>query len=569
MNEKIEFSDILKMVYSSDDFDYNSISHGDSLKECPLCHKGFYAIGRNKHLQRICNRTHYINCVICGQPIKQEHPSVCSTGLKPACKGECSKKFRANQTFAAIRDKYGVDNVSQSDLFKEKISAGIKAKAPQTTEKIKQVMKEKYGGMGTASPILRQKIESTMQERYGVTNPDQSLEFRKKISDKLKSDEVINKKKEASRLKWGVDYPAQSVLVQQQMMERCIELYGVPFPSSLPEVKAKAAQTCLEKFGVPYGFQTDYAVEKAREGFIKYKHDHNNKISKLNQAFAQFLKDNYEVEIEYEWMIHRKSYDFLVKNTKVLIELDPTYTHSDLPNHWTDEGKEFDYHLNRTKYAAAAGYRCIHVFDWDNWNKIATLVAPTAERIYARKCQLVEVEPKSISQFIADNHIQGKVSGATKAYGLYYNGELVEAMTFGRSRYNKKYEWELLRLCTKIRTTVVGGASRLFARFIEDAQPKSVISYCDIAKFSGNVYAKLGFVLDHTSAPAKVWSKGDRYVTDNLLRQRGYDQLFGTNYGKGTSNEELMIQNGWRSVYDCGQYVFGWHCNLTREEVNQ
>ena len=28
------------------------------------------------------------------------------------------------------------------------------------------------------------------------------------------------------------------------------------------------------------------------------------------------------------------------------------------------------------------------------------------------------------------------------------------------------------------------------------------------------------------------------FIIDNLLRQRGFDQLFGTNYGKGTSNEK-------------------------------
>lgn len=31
---------------------------------------------------------------------------------------------------------------------------------------------------------------------------------------------------------------------------------------------------------------------------------------------------------------------------------------------------------------------------------------------------------------------------------------------------------------------------------------------------------------------------------------------FGTDFGKGTSNNELMVQHGWRSVYDCGQMVF-------------
>ena len=42
--------------------------------------------------------------------------------------------------------------------------------------------------------------------------------------------------------------------------------------------------------------------------------------------------------------------------------------------------------------------------------------------------------------------------------------------------------------------------------------------------------------------PSKHWYhlNSKRHITDNLLRQRGYDQLFNTNYGKGTNNEELM-----------------------------
>ena len=59
-----------------------------------------------------------------------------------------------------------------------------------------------------------------------------------------------------------------------------------------------------------------------------------------------------------------------------------------------------------------------------------------------------------------------------------------------------------------------------------------------------------------TTPPQEVWSRGVEKITANLLRQRGYDQLFGTSYGKGTNNELLMLQNGWLPVYDCGQAVF-------------
>ena len=44
--------------------------------------------------------------------------------------------------------------------------------------------------------------------------------------------------------------------------------------------------------------------------------------------------------------------------------------------------------------------------------------------------------------------------------------ELIEVMTFGKPRYNKKYEWELLRLCTKFGYIVSGGANKLIKYFI-------------------------------------------------------------------------------------------------------
>lgn len=56
--------------------------------------------------------------------------------------------------------------------------------------------------------------------------------------------------------------------------------------------------------------------------------------------------------------------------------------------------------------------------------------------------------------------------------------------------------------------------------------------------------------------PACHWVKGKKHFTDNLLRQQGADRLLGTREGKGTSNEVLMIENGFVKVFDCGQYVF-------------
>ena len=68
----------------------------------------------------------------------------------------------------------------------------------------------------------------------------------------------------------------------------------------------------------------------------------------------------------------------------------------------------------------------------------------------------------------------------------------------------------------------------------------------------------LGFELKEQTVPAKHWynPKTKRHISDNLLRQRGFDQLHKANFGKGTSNEQLMLEHGYVEIYDCGQLVF-------------
>lgn len=185
-------------------------------------------------------------------------------------------------------------------------------------------------------------------------------------------------------------------------------------------------------------------------------------------------------------------------------------------------------------------------------------------KLHARKLQLKEITKQDASIFLDKYHLQGSCYDNSVNLGLYQNNELIQVMTFGKPRYNKNYEWELLRLCTHSDYYVVGGAEKLFKYFLKTQKPNSIISYCDISKFTGDVYSKLGFTLSKITEPQKIWAKNNYcfgncdYITDNLLRQRGFDQLFKTNYGKGTDNEQLMIEHGWLPVFDCGQKVFEW-----------
>lgn len=322
---------------------------------------------------------------------------------------------------------------------------------------------------------------------------------------------------------------------------------------ALAGFKIKTKQTCQEKYGVDYPCLTKNALQ-ANTGNI---------ISETNIQFARLLD---ETGIQYdkdkncnivEYQIDSYSYDFHVTNTNILIEINPTYTHRTQDNHF-GKGKDKNYHYDKTQYARNHGMRCINVWDWDNISAIVNLLKPK-NKLYARKLKLLQIDKETADYFINTYHIQGSCYGNIVNLGLFNeDGVLVQVMTFGKPRYNSKYQWELLRLCSHCDYIIIGGAKRLFKYFITSYNPESIISYCDCSKFSGNVYSDLGFKLINKGKPREHWSKGNRQITAALLQQQGYDRLFGTNYGKGTSNKELMLNSGWSTVYDCGQDTYLW-----------
>ena len=218
-----------------------------------------------------------------------------------------------------------------------------------------------------------------------------------------------------------------------------------------------------------------------------------------------------------------------------------------------------NYHKNKSELAAANGYRCIHIWDWDDQTKLIQLLLPR-RRVYARCCICDTVNEDVAKSFLETYHLQGYVRGSLNL-GLFFGEKLVSLMTFGKPRYNKNCEWELLRYCSSYE--VVGGAEKLWKHFQSIASPKSVVSYCDLSKFTGNIYIRLGFDFIGSSI-SRHWVslKDGQHITDNLLRQRGFDQLLGSKYGKygkGTSNEELMLQHKFVEVWDAGQATYIWN----------
>ena len=77
-------------------------------------------------------------------------------------------------------------------------------------------------------------------------------------------------------------------------------------------------------------------------------------------------------------------------------------------------------------------------------------------------------------------------------------------MTFGKPRFNKNYEWELIRYATS--KHVIGGAGKLLKYFERIYNPTSIITYADRSYSQGNMYKQLGFNLRNISEPSYIWT---------------------------------------------------------------
>lgn len=340
----------------------------------------------------------------------------------------------------------------------------------------------------------------------------------------------IEKRNETVTKKYG------SVEQYKQMIsESCKYSWNNKTEEEKKKFIQSVSKTCSEKYGVPYFCMT----MKCRSA--------SSNDSKPNKEFEALLQQNH-ISFQREYTVNRFSYDFKIRD--ILVEINPSPTHNSTWDPFGKEPMKSDYHYNKSKAANDAGFRCIHIFDWDDKQKIINILKPR-QRIFARNCTISELDIPTAKQYLNEHHLQGYARDSIRL-GLFYNNELVSCMTFGKPRYNKNYEYELIRFCSHFQ--VVGGPEKLFKYFTNKYKPTSIISYCDDSKFTGELYSKLRFKYKDTTI-GKHWynPKFDSHITDNLLRQRGFDQLFGTSFGKGTSNSDLMKDHGFIEIYDAGQ----------------
>jgi len=459
----------------------------------------------------------------------------------------CSRKCSEEKNKSTVLSKYGVNNVSNSEIIKDKkIETCLKnfgVEYPQQSkevfEKGKKTKLEKYGDENYTN-IEKSKI--TNLERYGVEYPSQNIE----ISRKMKENQFLSFKNSFDK-----------GLYKSEIIKKYKNIFIGYKSNGQYEFKCDCGQD--------HNFTIDYKLFwnriKANSILCTECNEISKNVSGLEIQLVNFILENYkgEIKLNNKDIISPYELDIYLPDLKLAFEFNGLFWHNEL-------NKENNYHLNKTEECEKQEIQLIHIYE-DDWiykqdivkSIILNKIGLISTKIFARNCDIKNnINIKDVKNFLEKNHIEGYINSKIKI-GLFYDNELVSLMTFGSRRIamgkksTKENEYELLRFCNKLNTNIVGGASKLFNYFIKNYNPSIIITYADRSFSKGNLYNKLGFEFVEKTQPNYY------YIIDGIRKYRfnfRKDKLMKEGYDSNKTEHQIMLERKIYRIYNSGNLKF-------------
>lgn len=492
---------------------------------------------------------------------QKAHEQTCieKYGCKNAAQSETVKQKAMNTCLK----KYGVSHANKRPEFKEKMHKAYEVKhqdpelkeIKEANQKRKETCLEVYGTDNTfKSEHVKEKIKHTMKQKHGVENISQSDSAKKK---KLKK--VIEKT--GSKNPFTKEERDKGNLIKAQ---KSFRLYldsnffeGRVTPLfSLEEYKGGKCKHKWKCVICNHEFKERF---KGTIPLCPKCFPYGKGSSKWEREVFDFVSSYIEADHNVRFYYKGKKFhelDIFIPSLNIGIECDGVKHHSDRFG-----GKDKNYHLRKTKFFEDKGIKIFHFYDID-WTLKRDLIKSMIlsklnfikDKIFARKCEIKEISFYECNAFLDKNHLQGKCISSIR-YGLFYNDILVSVMLFGKSRFNKNYDWELLRYCNKLNTTVVGGFNKLLSHFVK-CNKGSIVSYADRRISFGDVYLKNNFVFIQESSPAYYYFNSDCILKNRIEFQKHKLKGILPVYKAELSEWENMQLNGYDRIWDCGTLVF-------------
>ena len=242
---------------------------------------------------------------------------------------------------------------------------------------------------------------------------------------------------------------------------------------------------------------------------------------------------------------------------KIAVEFNGLYWHSDIFRNRT-------YHYDKYKACLNNNIRLINVWE-DDWYYKQDIIKSIIEnafgkincKIFARKCIIKKLNITEYQEFLDTNHILGKTAYQHSSYGLFFNNELVSVIGFVRQNKN----FILSRFCSKIGTTIIGGATKLMSAFIKEYNPLMITTYSNNDIFDGKLYEKLNFKYDGNVEISYWYTNFDLTKSCRIHKTNFRKNKIKERYKidiEGKTEKELTESLGYHRIYDCGLKRFIW-----------
>jgi len=485
-------------------------------------------------------------CPICGEDNKWQD---FKSGYSKFCSKSCSNK---DPKQIELRKK-GIIKLFKSDKGKEVI------------KKREITCLEKYGHKTfLQSKIGLEKTKDSLWDKYGIRNPSEldnnhfkDGRYGKSIKrltaeeryGKEKAKNVYSKQKQTQKSNYY-----SKLLNSNRLKEKVVPMFSLDEYTGVSNKKYEFK--CVKCSGIFLSIIDNGNVPRCKECYPVIQ----NSVSSYEREITSWLEDIgiKNITTNSRSIISPKEIDIFLPDYNLGIEFDGLYWHSEISG-----GKDKNYHLDKTNACEEQGISLIHIFE-DEWVDKQSIVKSIIKnklgisdrKIYARKCKVKEVSNKDCELFLFDNHIQGGIRSKHK-FGLYYEDELVYLITLSKPRFDKSSDFELLRSCSKLNTSVVGGFQKLIKFAFNELNIKSLVSYVDKRFFNGSSYRSfntLSMSQRKDSTPGYFYI--NNYGRESRMKYQKHKLKKFSEYEEILTEWQIMQLKGFDRIYDCGNKVF-------------
>jgi hypothetical protein len=374
----------------------------------------------------------------------------------------------------------------------------------RTKEKRVETVKDRYGVDNVfQSNIIKDKIKDTCIERFGAESYRKSQAYK----DYRKVTPLIQDNAHKAAMRWLTTYKGL-----ERFKDKVIPNFSE-----------------LEFKGIGYDKIYSWKCVKCNTIFTAWYNNglipqctNCNKGTKIEGYLSKFLSNSLGLSIQTRCrsiLDGGRELDIYIPEKNVAIEVDGMYWHSE------KNGGTKEYHLGKTNECLEKGIRLVHIFEDEfTYNrgmvlsKLREVLGKSLRVIDISMCSVREVKDEVfIKKYMDKYSLNGFVQGIDICLGLYYKDRVVGMLSC--CRVEGETGWEVVNFGCMNRFESSNIFSRLLSEFEKVVRVKFLLLFADKRWESVEDYFSMGFKFSHEEEP-EFW------VIEDYHGKREYPQVY-------------------------------------------